>query len=140
MCKIFYQNDWLLRNRGPLKIGLIQCHEVLWIHNIDAICNIASFFPVDVDYRYFFFMVILHASSSTFWNFLFCMSSNFPKMIEFFPKTITNLIEPFFFWKYIIRQSMGRLWQRNECRRLRTSRNFQSLFRHLYRKFKSIGN
>ena len=37
LCKIFYQNDWLLRNRGPLKIGLIQCHEVLWIHNIDAI-------------------------------------------------------------------------------------------------------
>ena len=26
---------------GPLKIRLLQCYEVLWIHNIDAICSIS---------------------------------------------------------------------------------------------------
>ena len=27
-----------LRNSGPLKIRLLQCFVVLWIHNIDVIC------------------------------------------------------------------------------------------------------
>ena len=33
-----YPNDSFLRNSGPLKIRLLQCYVVLWIHNIDAIC------------------------------------------------------------------------------------------------------
>ena len=37
--KIFYQNDYFLRNSEPLKISLLQCYEALWIHNIDAICT-----------------------------------------------------------------------------------------------------
>ena len=36
--KSSHQNDWLLRNYGRLKISLLQSYEVLWIHNIDAIC------------------------------------------------------------------------------------------------------
>ena len=35
----FYQNDRHSRNRGLLKISLLQCYELLWIHNIDAICK-----------------------------------------------------------------------------------------------------
>ena len=37
--RIFNQNNWFLRNCGTLKITLLQCYEVLWIHNIDAICS-----------------------------------------------------------------------------------------------------
>ena len=37
--KVFYQNNWCLRNSGPLKISLFQYYEVLWIHDIDAICT-----------------------------------------------------------------------------------------------------
>ena len=33
------QNDQFLENRGSLKISLLHCYEVLWIHNIDEICN-----------------------------------------------------------------------------------------------------
>ena len=36
---LFYQNNQFLRNHGTLKITLLQCYEVLWIHNIDAICT-----------------------------------------------------------------------------------------------------
>ena len=32
-------NNQVLRKSGPLKIGLLQCYGVLWIHNIDAICQ-----------------------------------------------------------------------------------------------------
>ena len=32
----FHQNNQI---QGNLKIGLLQCYEVIWIHNIDAICN-----------------------------------------------------------------------------------------------------
>ena len=35
-CKIFYQNDKFMNKL--LKISLLQSAEVLWIHNIDAIC------------------------------------------------------------------------------------------------------
>ena len=34
----FDQNNKFLGNGGTLKIGLLQCYGVLWIHNIDAIC------------------------------------------------------------------------------------------------------
>ena len=33
-----YLNNRILQNSGPLKIRLLQCYVVLWIHNIDAIC------------------------------------------------------------------------------------------------------
>ena len=38
-CRIFYQMNRFLRNRATLKITLLQRYEVLWIHNIDAICT-----------------------------------------------------------------------------------------------------
>ena len=34
----WYLNNRFLRNSGPLKIRLLQCYVVLWIHNIDVIC------------------------------------------------------------------------------------------------------
>ena len=34
-----FQYNRFLRNCGPLKIRLLQGYEVLWIHNIDAICT-----------------------------------------------------------------------------------------------------
>ena len=35
-----YQNNHFQGNVGTLKIRLLQCYEVLWIHNINAICLI----------------------------------------------------------------------------------------------------
>ena len=34
---------------GPLKIRLLQCYVVLWIHSIDAICifKVVSYFSAD---------------------------------------------------------------------------------------------
>ena len=43
-------NNRFLRNSGPLKIRILQCYVVLWIHNIDAICIIIcliSFFSIN---------------------------------------------------------------------------------------------
>ena len=37
--KEVYTNNLLLRNRGALKISLLQRYEALWIHDIDAICR-----------------------------------------------------------------------------------------------------
>ena len=37
------QNNWLFLNGGLSKIRSLQGYEVLWIHNIDAICRIHSF-------------------------------------------------------------------------------------------------
>ena len=34
----FTKTNVFLRNSGPLKISFLQCYEVHWIHNIDAIC------------------------------------------------------------------------------------------------------
>jgi len=34
----FDQNNQFEGNERTLKIRLLQCYEVLWIHNIDAIC------------------------------------------------------------------------------------------------------
>ena len=34
----FDQNNQFKGNGGSLKISLLQCYEVLWIHNIDLIC------------------------------------------------------------------------------------------------------
>ena len=39
--QFFYQNIRFLRNRGTLKITVLQCYEVLWIYNIDAICTVS---------------------------------------------------------------------------------------------------
>ena len=39
----FCQNDWSLGNDGLSKIRSLQCYEVLWIHDIDAICNSYAF-------------------------------------------------------------------------------------------------
>ena len=36
----WYLYNQFLRNSGPLKIRLLQCYVVIWIHNIDAICMI----------------------------------------------------------------------------------------------------
>ena len=36
----WYLNNCFLRSSGPLKIRLLQCYVVLWIHNIDAICTL----------------------------------------------------------------------------------------------------
>ena len=38
----FHQNDRFYGDSRPLKIRLLQHYEVLWIHNIDAICNFRS--------------------------------------------------------------------------------------------------
>ena len=43
-CQSFYQNDRFSRNCWPLKISLLQCYEVLWIPNIDAICTLTKTF------------------------------------------------------------------------------------------------
>ena len=34
----WYLNNRFLRNCEPLKISLLHCYEVVWIHNIKAIC------------------------------------------------------------------------------------------------------
>ena len=34
-----YLNNCFLWNSWPLKIRLLQCYVMLWIHNIDAICT-----------------------------------------------------------------------------------------------------
>ena len=36
--RLFINMIVFLRNCGPLKISLLQCYEVPWIHNIDSIC------------------------------------------------------------------------------------------------------
>ena len=47
----YYLNNCFLRNIGQLlKIRLLQCYVVLWIHNIDAICIFA---PPVVIYKRF---------------------------------------------------------------------------------------
>ena len=36
-----------MRNSGPLKIWLLQCYEVLWIHNIDEYGrHLKELFPI----------------------------------------------------------------------------------------------
>ena len=48
----FCQNNWSLGHGGLSKIRSLQCYEVLWIHNIDAICtsNIEGNYDVSTMY------------------------------------------------------------------------------------------
>ena len=45
------QNNRFLGNSGLSKIRSLQCYEVLWIHNIDGICNNGSSFQKFSDLR-----------------------------------------------------------------------------------------
>ena len=37
-----YLNNCFLWDSGSLKIRLLQCYVVLWIHNIDTICMLGA--------------------------------------------------------------------------------------------------
>ena len=47
----WYQNNRFLSNSVQLKIRLLQCYVVLWIHNISAICRIFSKYSFIVSFQ-----------------------------------------------------------------------------------------
>ena len=52
--KTFLSKLRCARNDRPLKIRSLQCYEVLWIHNIDAICTEVKLNTVNKKWFYWF--------------------------------------------------------------------------------------
>ena len=44
------KNIMFPENNSPLKIRLLQCYQVLWIHDIDEICKIFQIRKLQLDF------------------------------------------------------------------------------------------